>query len=108
MFAAFAAVFLFIAALSAESQALDGESNGVISVTESQSTNSIRVFLSCINTLEATVRIKCSKLENMTATHVLPYEFIVKQNYRKYEILRFLQRDSGFWQCQYDYLYKIG
>jgi murein DD-endopeptidase MepM/ murein hydrolase activator NlpD len=108
MLAVFAALFLLIPAPRAKSQVLESDSTNSISITEIKSTNCIRVFLSCINTLEATVRINCTKLENMTATHSLPYDFLIKRNYRKFEIIQFRQSHNGLWQCQYNYVYKLG
>ncbi len=62
--------------------------------TDDHASNGVMFYLTAHRTIEATVRLQCDFVQNLTPSHPLPLSFVVNRPYNKYEVLRFTQTDK--------------
>jgi hypothetical protein len=67
--------------------------NAVEITTDDHASNGVLFFVSAHRTIEATVKLQCDFLQNLTPSRPLPLYFVVDRPYTKYEVLRFTQTD---------------
>ena len=63
--------------------------------TDGTSGNEVRFYISSRRTIEASVKLTCDGLDNLTPSHPLPYTFVVNHEYNHYEVLRLAQTNSN-------------
>lgn len=100
------AVLLFVSTCCS-AFALGGDNKTVL--IESETNGQVaHLFLTARNTLEATVHLYFSKLENAQTSLPMPYDFVVNQPYAHRDLLLIKAKSEGHWHFDFKYQFKTG